>query len=70
MERLALQRHEPSSFLIQERKQDTSAAGRGNGGLTMKRERKQGYQPGMMKKEGITGVRRRSEVLVIILSKK
>lgn len=54
---------------IQERKQDTSAAGRGNGGLTM-RERKQGYQPGMMKKEGIRGLRRRSELIVIILSEK
>lgn len=36
----------------------------------MKREKKQGYQPGMMKKEGIRGLRRRSEVTVIILSEK
>lgn len=59
---MALQRHKP-------RKEDTRAAGRGNGGLTTK-ERKQGYQPGVTKKEGIRGLRRRSEVIVIILSEK
>lgn len=36
----------------------------------MRKERKQGYQPGVMKKEGIRGLRRRSEVIVIILSEK
>lgn len=35
----------------------------------MRKERKQGYQPGVVKKEGIRGLRR-SEVIVIILSEK